>query len=391
MPSPLSVTVEVTPRFELFYALQALESTTPQLTEWRREMDLKLPPRLRTSIASVAPSPLIWPLIADSLRDEAPGLTFDQMIIALRSMDNGAFQKAVLSGIFKTRGSVEGLISGRVTLKRTVAAESKAQERLLSLIGLHPFSVESASARVFQRIVSEADSYREEIVAVVQTFWSAEFSAAWAGLEPQMQRSARTMKSAVASSGFAAFSRDRKLPIRVDGESIVSASGSIRIPMSPVAGIHLIPSTFNVAGLWAAYTGSRKRTRFYIPFVDATPAVTAVPAKPGAPAAIADPALLFRALGDTTRYAIASMIATQPMTSAELAQVFGVSKPTISHHVQLLRSANLLIESAGEAGIVLSLNRQVLESASRAAAQEMFSSAAKGNVIRRSRKPNHSE
>jgi hypothetical protein len=100
MPSPLSVTVEVTPRFELFYALQALESTTPQLTEWRREMDLKLPPRLRTSIASVAPSPLIWPLIADSLRDEAPGLTFDQMIIALRSMDNGAFQKAVLSGIF---------------------------------------------------------------------------------------------------------------------------------------------------------------------------------------------------------------------------------------------------------------------------------------------------
>jgi DNA-binding transcriptional ArsR family regulator len=390
MPSSPLVTVEVTPRFELFYALQTLESTTPQLSEWRREMDLKLPPRLRTSIASVAPSPLIWPLIADSLRDEAPGLSFDQMIIALRSMDNGDFQKAVLSGIFKTREFVEGLISGKVTLKRTVAAESKAQERLLSLIGLHPFSVESASARVFQRIVSEPDSYREEVVAVVQAFWSAEFSAAWARLEPQMQRSARTMKSAVTSSGFPEFSRDRKLPIRVDGESIVSASGSIRIPMNQVAGIHLIPSTFNVAGLWAAYTGSRKRTRFYIPFVDATPAVAAIPAKPEISAAL-DPALIFRALGDTTRYAIASMIATKPMTSAELAQMFGVSKPTISHHVQLLRSANLLIESAGEGGIVLSLDRQILESASRAAAQEMFSSAAKGNVIRRSRKPNRSE
>ncbi len=389
MPVSLPVTVEVTPRFELFYALQALESRGEQLGDWRRGMDQKIPPRLRTSIARVAPSALIWPLVADALRDESPGISFDQMLTALQSMDDAVFQNAVLSGIFKVPGSVERLISGQVTLKRTVAGESKTQERLLSLIGLHPFIAESASAAVFQQIVHSPKAYREEVVAVIQAFWSAEFSRTWAKLDPQMHRSARKVRNVIAKRGFRELSRERKLPIRVEGDSVVSASGATRIPLDQIAGIHLIPSAFNVAGLWAAYTDSRKRTRFYISILEAdlSPGF-GVAASPTV--AVVDPGLIFRALGDTTRYAIASTIARAPMTSAELAAKFGVSKPTISHHVQLLRGAHLLVESAGENGTILSLNRRVLEGASRAAAEEMFSGGGSENLVRRTRKPNRS-
>jgi DNA-binding transcriptional ArsR family regulator len=76
------------------------------------------------------------------------------------------------------------------------------------------------------------------------------------------------------------------------------------------------------------------------------------------------------------------------MTSVELSRVFGVSKPTISHHVQHLRAANLLVERQEENGTVLSLNRRILERASTEAAAEMFSRDDSQHVIQRSRKSN---
>jgi DNA-binding transcriptional ArsR family regulator len=98
-----------------------------------------------------------------------------------------------------------------------------------------------------------------------------------------------------------------------------------------------------------------------------------------------DAAIAFRALGDTTRYAIASVLAHEPQTSVELAKAFGVSKATISHHVQLLRAAGLLEESATDNGIVLALDRDAVEGISEAAVQELFG-AGSDPVIRRSRR-----
>jgi biotin operon repressor len=81
---------------------------------------------------------------------------------------------------------------------------------------------------------------------------------------------------------------------------------------------------------------------------------------------------------------MASVLAKTPKTSAELAREFSVSKATISHHIQMLRRASLLIESTTDRGVVLALDRAALESLSGAAANEMF---ARQNppIIRRSR------
>ena len=148
--------VGVTPRFEIFYALQVLESGTGErLAGWRREMERRIPARARTEIARVAPSPLMWPLLADALREQPPSISFAQIISALHAMDDATFQRSVLGGVFKTEGAVNGLMSGRASLKRTVNAEARTQQKLLGLLGLHPFDSNSASAYEFDRIISQ--------------------------------------------------------------------------------------------------------------------------------------------------------------------------------------------------------------------------------------------
>ena len=375
--------VVVTPRFEVFYALQALESGAgTHLDKWRREMERKLPARLRTSLAGVAPSPLMWALLADSLRDEQATVTFPEMMEALRTMDDRAFQRSVLGGAFKSAGSVDGLMSGRIPLMRTVQTEAKTQERLLALLGLHPFTRRSPSALAFERIVSAPAAYRDEMAQLLEAFWKAGFAGTWTTLEPQMRKSSRTMRHEIARENFAGVASDKKLPVTMDGEAVVTVRDGSRMPLKMVAALYLIPSAFNTTRLWASYSDSHQRKRFFIPVLDSDLAPDSV--------AQADPSTVFRALGDTTRYAIASTLARNPMTSVELARVFEVSKPTISHHVQQLRVAGLLEEDQTDNGVVLSINRRVLERASDHAAREMFAEDRPANVVKRTRRANKS-
>ena len=85
---------------------------------------------------------------------------------------------------------------------------------------------------------------------------------------------------------------------------------------------------------------------------------------------------VFRALGDTTRYAIASILARTPTTSAELARSLKVSKPTITHHVHALRSAGLITETPSRGSTKLSLSRDTVAALSGAAVDQLFSSTA---------------
>lgn len=380
------VTVEVTPRFEVFYALQALQSGTGEkLSEWRRDIERRLPARIRTEIANVAPSPLMWPLLADALRDEPPDIAFPEMMAALRRMDLQSFQRCVLGGVFKGPRAVDGLMSGRTSLKRTVANEPRTQEKVLALLGLRPFEPGSAS-HVFEQIVSDAAPYRDEVINVLESFWENGFRESWTMLEPELRNSARSMRRVVLRDGLKTFASERQLPITLDKGAILSVRGTTRVTLKATLGVHLIPSAFNVSKLWAAYRDSHNHTRFFIPVLE--PGLIESPAKAEETRATIDPSAVFKALGDTTRYAMATTIARTPMTSVELARVFNVSKPTISHHVQLLRAAHLLREEQSETGVVLSLDRRVLEKASSSAAAEMFSEEGPGHVVKRSRKAN---
>jgi ArsR family transcriptional regulator len=384
MPAPEGsiIDVTVTRRFEIFYALQGLEGTAEHLQNWRRETQRRLTPKARVSLGRIAPSPLIWPLLADSLRDVQPAAGFTEIVAEMREMKPEAFQRSVLGGVFKKPGSVDALLEKKKSIAATVAAEDASQERLLTLLGLLPFSPRSRSAVAFSRLVNDVKGYRDEVVTVLLTFWGAGFAETWGTLEPQMRDRAKNLRQAVTLQGPEEFARTEGLPIAISQDAVRGLRGSTNVTRASVTGIHVIPSAFNTSNLWAAYADDSGRTRFFIPLLDTT-------LSPDTRMSI-NPKLVFTALGDTTRYAIASAIAKRAMTSVELARMFGVSKPTISHHVQHLRSAGLLEETHTENGIVLALNRRVLERSSGAAAREMFSDDDPSRSVNRTRRPNKS-
>jgi DNA-binding transcriptional ArsR family regulator len=97
-----------------------------------------------------------------------------------------------------------------------------------------------------------------------------------------------------------------------------------------------------------------------------------------------DPEIVFRALGDATRYAIARLIAREPLSGAELARRLGVSGPTLTHHLKALRRARLVLEERRGNRILLSLDRRTIESLSITALESLFGGAPV--TIRRSRR-----
>ena len=58
--------------------------------------------------------------------------------------------------------------------------------------------------------------------------------------------------------------------------------------------------------------------------------------------------------------------------ATELAKEFSVSKPTISHHLTLLREAGLVRETYVQGSIALSLRRNVIEQLSRVGLTHLF-------------------
>lgn len=51
---------------------------------------------------------------------------------------------------------------------------------------------------------------------------------------------------------------------------------------------------------------------------------------------------IFKALNDPTRRAILELLRDQNLTAGEIAEAFSISKPSISHHLDLLRRADLV-------------------------------------------------
>jgi len=72
---------------------------------------------------------------------------------------------------------------------------------------------------------------------------------------------------------------------------------------------------------------------------------------------------VMRALADPTRRAILERLRERDLTAGAIADGFATSKPTISHHLALLREAGLVLAMRRGQHIVYSLNTTVLQEA----------------------------
>lgn len=70
---------------------------------------------------------------------------------------------------------------------------------------------------------------------------------------------------------------------------------------------------------------------------------------------------LFKALNDPTRREILELLKAKDLTAGEIADQFNISKPSISHHLDLLRQAGLVVSVKEGQFIYYSLNTTVMD------------------------------
>lgn len=71
--------------------------------------------------------------------------------------------------------------------------------------------------------------------------------------------------------------------------------------------------------------------------------------------------ILFKALNDTTRREILELLKKKDLSAGEIANRFNISKPSISHHLDLLKQAGL-VEAVKEGQYIFySLNTTVMD------------------------------
>lgn len=69
----------------------------------------------------------------------------------------------------------------------------------------------------------------------------------------------------------------------------------------------------------------------------------------------------FKALSDPSRRKILQLLRKQNMTAGEIANHFSISKPSISHHLNILKQADLVQDEREGQNIIYSLNTSVLD------------------------------
>ena len=70
---------------------------------------------------------------------------------------------------------------------------------------------------------------------------------------------------------------------------------------------------------------------------------------------------LFKALNDETRRKIVERLKERDMNAGEIADEFNISKPSISHHLDILKRADLITSEKKGQFVEYSLNTSILE------------------------------
>jgi ArsR family transcriptional regulator len=70
---------------------------------------------------------------------------------------------------------------------------------------------------------------------------------------------------------------------------------------------------------------------------------------------------IFKALNDATRREILELLKIKDMSAGEIADQFNMSKPSISHHLDILKRADLISAEKSGQFIFYSINTTIME------------------------------
>lgn len=70
---------------------------------------------------------------------------------------------------------------------------------------------------------------------------------------------------------------------------------------------------------------------------------------------------IFKALNDETRREILDLLKVKDLSAGEIADYFNISKPSISHHLDILKRADLISSEKKGQFVIYSLNTTIME------------------------------
>jgi ArsR family transcriptional regulator len=70
---------------------------------------------------------------------------------------------------------------------------------------------------------------------------------------------------------------------------------------------------------------------------------------------------IFKALNDATRREILELLKAKDRSAGEIADHFNISKPSISHHLDILKQADLITSEKKGQFIIYSINTTIME------------------------------
>lgn len=354
----------LSPSFEFFFALAALTDRESTLhSGWQKEAGMVLAGSFWSRFERLGGWPLLWIVVPDAFPEIPPEGSVDQALDRLAEQPIEEFRSLLLTGILHFEDQAQRLIDKKASLPEVMAAVPRSKLEWYLFIGLYPYDAKSPAARTIELLLGDPQGFRAEMLKLAREFWRKSFSKTWesmrSGLEASLEQKQRLFESCTVARFFDLL----HLRVEIDPrhENIIPIRGDAKLPIAEVGECLIFPSAFNDKRFWHARVVN-DRIQAAFPYFDSTIGLrsqaTRVDAD-GQPEL--DPALIFRALGNTTRFGIAILLARSPQTSVELARALSLSRPTISHHIHKLREAGLLKERPHKASILLELNRDTLE------------------------------
>ncbi len=367
-------------RLELFDALQTLLNPESRIHPgWKKLTLMKLPSRFDELCQRIGRSSEVWPVIPAVLTKSRATFTFDQIISEIEGQSVEQFQWSILVGLIHYKNVVSAALSKKSSLRSALGKVPKVKQEWLHYVGLYPYQEDAPMVIAVEYLIDDPQGFRETVIEILSLFWKASFNNTWSHLQEQFQRSLAEKERLFQSCSLAEFAQQALLRVQIDEKrsSIKAIRGGYELPLLNVKNCYFIPSAFNDKRYWSALKGEDKNEVYaYFPYFD--PSITLDLHRPGLPVPYGEPelepTLIFKALGDSTRYAIVSLVAKTPMSSVELARHLSVSKPTISHHVFQLREAGLIDENYRGGSVQISLKRRVFERISEITIRQLFNS-----------------
>jgi DNA-binding transcriptional ArsR family regulator len=380
-------------RHELFHALQVVTDPNARVhPAWRQAMHSVLGRRFHDAFEQLGRAHALWVLLPDVFEPSFLGPTFDELVHALRALPLDVIRHRLLLGVLHDRDLVESILLGERDITSALRKTRPKKREWLAFMGLYPPDPTAPLVRALDLLRTDVATFRDALVLAMTAFWEAGFRHTWEAALPHLETGRAEKERLFAVCSVAEFMRRALVRVEVDSskQRLRAVRGGYELGFENVAAAFFTPSMFNDRRHWAAYEiDDRAVVHFPVFEPSIAPPLPSKPSKATKPAKHAstkhakhastkhaepelDPALVFRALGDATRFAVATLLAAAPRTAADLCRALDMSRPTMSHHIYALREAGLLEELRGVRGVVLALRRDVLERLSEAAVAKLF-------------------